>query len=59
MTIELTDLIGHVVYSNKVITINGELKETVKLQNALANGMYLLSVRSAAESKIFHVVIEK
>ncbi|MCW3121580.1 MAG: hypothetical protein JWQ38_1072, partial [Flavipsychrobacter sp.] len=30
-----------------------------KLSNTLANGMYLLNVRSGATNNVFHVVIEQ
>ena len=49
-------MLGQVVYSNKVTAQNGAINENVQLSN-VASGMYILSLRSGNESKIFHIVI--
>jgi hypothetical protein len=59
VSLELTDLLGQVVYKNKVLTRGGNINEQVTLGKSLANGMYLLSIRSAAENMVFHVAIEQ
>lgn len=59
VTIEVTDLLGHIVYSAKTTTQNGNINDRVQLANTLANGMYLLNVRSQSDSKVFHIVIEQ
>jgi hypothetical protein len=57
--IELTDLLGQVVYTNKIIAKNGELNERVILSNNIANAMYILNLHSGAVNNVFHIVIEQ
>jgi len=59
VSIELTDMIGQVVYKTKVTAKGGKLDEHVSLGKNLANGMYMLTVRSESESQIFHIVVEQ
>ena len=59
VNLELTDVLGQVVYTSKVIATGGKLNEHVTLGTRLANGMYILSVRTAEESRVFHMVIEQ
>jgi len=59
VTFEVTDLLGQVIYRNKVTAFEGRLDETILLSNALTNGMYLLNVHSGAENKTFQLVIEQ
>jgi len=59
VTLELTDLLGQVVYRGKAIAQNGKLNVSVKLSETLANGMYLLNLRSATDNEVFHVVVEQ
>jgi hypothetical protein len=59
VTIEITDVIGQVVYTNKVVAKNGELDEKIQLRNHVASGMYLLTLHTTSESKVFHVVVEQ
>ncbi len=58
LNIEITDLLGHVVYTEKTIAKGGDVNTRVQLSN-VANGMYILSVHSDAGRKVFHVVIEQ
>ncbi len=57
-TLEVVDMIGQVIYTNKVMAQGGNINEHVKLNN-LANGMYLLNMRTGDESVVFHFVIEQ
>lgn len=59
VTIEVTNMLGQTVYSNKVVARNGELDEHVQLGSTLANGMYMLTLKTGTDSKIFHIVVEK
>ncbi len=59
VSLEITDVLGQVVYNGKVLAKNGKLNEHVNLGSGIANGMYMLSVRTSAESKVFHLVIEQ
>jgi len=57
--LEITDMLGQVIYKDKVIARNGDLNEKIQLTNTPANGMYILSLHSGNENKIFHVIIEQ
>jgi len=59
VTLEITNMLGQVVYKNKVMAQGGMINEQVQLSNTLANGMYLLNVRSGSETSVFHFVIEQ
>jgi hypothetical protein len=59
VTLELTDVLGQVVFHNTAQAIGGKLNEHVQLANNLANGMYLLTVRTGEENRVFHIVIEQ
>jgi hypothetical protein len=59
VSLEVTDVLGQVLYSSKVTAHSGKISETITLNNTLANGMYILNLRSGTENKVFHFVIEK
>ena len=59
VALELTDVLGQVVYHNNVMARQGAINEHVTLSNTLANGMYVLSVRSGGNVKVFHMVLEQ
>jgi uncharacterized protein YjdB len=59
VTLEVTDVLGQVIYKNVVTAHSGKINETISLSNTLANGMYMLNMHTAAENKVFHFVIEK
>jgi hypothetical protein len=59
VSIELTDVLGKVVYNTHALAHNGTINETVALKGRVANGMYLLNVRSVSSHKVFHIVIEQ
>ncbi len=56
--LQVTDMLGQEVYKGSVIAKAGNLNTAVKLSNTLANGMYMLSVRSGTEKKVFHFVLK-
>ncbi|MCD6011455.1 MAG: surface protein [Flavipsychrobacter sp.] len=58
-TIEMTNMLGQRIYTGNVTVRNGVVNETVKLDNSVANGMYMLTFRTGGESKVFHVVVEQ
>ena len=58
VTLEITNMLGQVVYSNKINAANGVINEQIQLSNSVAPGMYLLNVRSGAETSVFHFVVE-
>ncbi len=56
---EVTNMLGQVVYSSKITARNGEVDEQIQLGGNLANGMYLLNLRSSNASGVFHFVVEQ
>jgi hypothetical protein len=58
-TIEVTNMLGQVVYNGASVIRNGRIDKPVQLSGTLANGMYLVSLRTANASKVFHLVIEQ
>ena len=59
VTIEITDMLGQVVYKKSVPARKGELNEEVTLGNKLANGMYILNAHTETSQYMFHFVIEE
>ncbi len=59
VTLQITDMLGQLVYNNKVMTTQGKMNEQIVLKNTLANGTYLLTLGSGGQSVIFHFVIEQ
>jgi len=59
VVLSLKDVLGQVVYKNKIVAHNGIINERVLLNSKLASGTYILSVSAAAENKVFHIVIEQ
>ncbi len=56
--VKITDMLGQVVYEKR-ISGQKKINEQIQLSNMLANGMYLLNVKSDTENMVFHFVIEK
>ncbi len=59
VTIEITNTLGQIVYSNKAIAHAGAVNEKIQLNSSLANGMYILSLHSSTQDNVFHFVIEQ
>ena len=59
VSLEITDMLGQVIYTSKVIARNGELNAQIELSSSLANGMYILNLHSGTENKVFHLVVEQ
>jgi hypothetical protein len=57
--VEVTDMLGRSVYSGKIQPQNGRINEQIQLNSSLTSGMYMLSVRSSNEQKVFHLVVEQ
>jgi hypothetical protein len=56
---EVTNMLGQVVYRGAIKPSQGKLDAQVQLDNTLANGMYILTLRSETEQKVFHFVMEQ
>jgi uncharacterized protein YjdB len=59
VNIDVTDMLGQVVYRGTVTTKQGHLETQINLDGSLANGMYILTLRSGTEQKVFHFVMEQ
>ena len=56
---EITNMLGQVIYTNKVMARNGSINEQIRLSNTLPNGMYLLTLKSDVEANVFHIAVEQ
>ncbi len=59
ISVEITNMIGQIVYRNKFNAASGAIDNTVVLDGDLANGMYILNVHSEHLSKIIHFELDK
>jgi hypothetical protein len=59
VSFEVTDMLGQVVYTGRVMTQNGSLNERVHLNSNLANGMYLMNIRSGSEHTVISFVVKQ
>ncbi len=59
VTLEVTNMLGQVVYKNMVTTTNGNINERVTLASDLANGMYILNVTAGSDRKSIHFVVKQ
>jgi hypothetical protein len=57
--IDITNMLGQVIYSDKVKAVNGVINEKINVDNTLSNGMYLLNLRSGDRSKVIPVTISR
>jgi hypothetical protein len=57
VTLDVTTMVGQVIYKDKVVVTNGILNEQIKLSNTAA-GMYILNVHTASENKAIHINIQ-
>jgi Secretion system C-terminal sorting domain len=53
----ITNILGQVIYSNKIAVRSGELNERIELNN-MPSGQYILSLKTGAETKVFQFVKE-
>ncbi len=59
VTIEVVDMLGQVIYTANATTRNGSINEQIQLSNTLANGMYLLHLRSGLHDGVLHFAVEQ
>jgi hypothetical protein len=57
--VELTDVLGQVMYKGDATAKGGVLNERILLGSSVTNGMYLLNVNTAKQQLVFHVVVEQ
>jgi uncharacterized protein YjdB len=59
LSVEVTDMLGQVVYTGTFTARNGKVDERIELSKTLANGMYMLNLKSSTDRKVFHFVMEQ
>ena len=59
VTVEITNLLGRVVYSGTADVINGAIKKHINVAADLANGVYVLEVISNNDRKIVRFTLNK
>jgi uncharacterized protein YjdB len=59
VSFEVTNMLGQTVYRAKTTAAGGNINERIQLDNTLANGMYILSLRTGDEIRVFHFVLEQ
>ncbi len=59
VTMEITDMIGQMVFSKHTATHKGLLNENVSINKPIPNGMYILTLHSVIESSVYHFIIEE
>lgn len=59
ITAEVTNMLGQVVYRTHCSTVNGAIESEVLLGEELANGMYILNLRSEHLAKAIHFELAK
>jgi len=59
VSVEISDMLGQVIYKDKVMVHGGNIDQKVQLSSSIANGMYILNLSSASANNVFHVVIEQ
>ncbi|MBX2907749.1 MAG: T9SS type A sorting domain-containing protein, partial [Taibaiella sp.] len=57
--VDVTDMLGQVVYRGAINVKNGDINSRIELNSGLANGMYMLTLRSGSEAKVFHFVLQQ
>ena len=59
LSLEITDMLGQIVYKNKVRSDKGKINQQILLGDNLANGMYILNLSTGSDNKAFHFVLER
>ncbi len=57
--LEVSDMLGRIIYSNNAPVNAGQLNTGITLNNGEANpGLYILTVRSGTQSQVFHILVQ-
>jgi uncharacterized protein YjdB len=59
IVVEVTDMLGQAVYHAEVKAVNGVFDQQISITNGLANGMYLLSIRSGSQNSVFPIIVKQ
>jgi hypothetical protein len=57
--VEIVDMLGKVLYSDAVKVENGEINTTISLDDNIANGIYLLRLKSEGSSKVMKFSLDR
>ncbi len=57
--VEITNMLGQVIYKNKLKTSHGSFEEHITLDGTPASGMYMINVHSEHLSKVIRFALEK
>jgi hypothetical protein len=57
--LEITDMLGQVVFTGKTMPQNGRISEQILLGNGIAEGSYLLHLSSGSLNQVIHFAINK
>jgi hypothetical protein len=57
ISMEISNMLGQVIYQSNFTATHGIINERIQLKD-IASGMYLLSMRTANEKKVVHIVVE-
>ena len=57
--IEITDMLGRRIYTDNTLAAGGRINKQVILPGNIANGSYVMNVRSGGEHTTFHVVVQQ
>jgi hypothetical protein len=59
VAVEVIDMLGKVVYSEKAAIDNGKIEKSIALGDNVANGVYLIKVKNATVSKVLRFTLER
>ena len=59
LEIEISNMLGQIVFRGKTLPQNGVVNEPVQLKNDIAAGTYILRVHSESTNDVFHFVVNK
>ena len=59
MTLEITDMMGQILYKAHATAMNGAVNEQILLPGSLIKGMYMLNVHTASETRVYHFAVEQ
>lgn len=59
MNMEIVDMLGRVIFKDAVSVVNGNVKATVKMDDEIANGTYLLKITGNEQNRTLRFVVQK
>ncbi len=59
LSVDVTDMLGQSVYTGSAQVRNGAVDQRIELDGTLANGMYMVTLRTEGTSKVFHLMLQQ